>query len=280
MHILENEQIRLEIDSKGAELKRVYALGKERLWPGGEVWQRSSPVLFPVVGRCFEDRIRINGQHFPMSQHGFARDLEFEVIERLDGLHFLLKDSEKTRERYPFGFSLDIKYTLIPNGFEVSYTIENPNESKLPFSIGAHPGFLLEDPDWKEYTLEFNEAETLDRHLLREGCFDKRKEASLVEGELKLRMEDFDKDAIVYMNMESNEVILKSEGKNILKMEFEGFPHFGIWTKANCRDYICLEPWLGHADYIGFNQSIESKAGIEILEAGKKKDLSWNVRFY
>lgn len=279
MHVLENESIRLEVNSLGAELKSVIAHNKERIWPGQEPWQRSSPVLFPVVGRCFEDQLRINGQRQPMSQHGFARDMEFEVVERLDGLRLVLKDSEASRKHYPFAFELSIGYSLLPDGFTVEYDILNPNGTALPFSIGAHPGFLLEDPDWTDYRLEFNVKEDADRHLLRDGCFDKRKEASLEEGVLALKPQDFDKDAIVYMNLESDEVALKQGNKTVLKMEFEGFPHFGIWTKAGCRDFICLEPWLGYADYIGFNQSIESKAGIQILEPGEKKSLKWSVRF-
>ncbi len=279
MHVLENESIRLEVSSLGAELKSVIAYNKERLWPGKEPWQRSSPVLFPVVGRCFEDKLRINGQRLSMKQHGFARDMEFDVVERLDGLRLVLKDTEESRKNYPFAFELSIGYTLLSDGFTVEYDILNPNGKALPFSIGAHPGFLLDDAEWADYRLEFNVKEDADRHLLRDGCFDKRKEASLVEGVLALKPQEFDKDAIVYMNLESDEVALKQGNKTVLKIEFEGFPHFGIWTKAGCRDFICLEPWLGYADYIGFNQSIESKAGIQILEPGEKKSLKWSVRF-
>ncbi len=49
------------------------------------------------------------------------------------------------------------------------------------FSIGAHPGFALAPGEsLSDYYIEFEETETLDRHLLEEACLtEKQKELSL-----------------------------------------------------------------------------------------------------
>ena len=51
--ILENEELRIEINRFGAELARIYGKRNdtEYLWSADpKYWKRSSPVLFPFVG--------------------------------------------------------------------------------------------------------------------------------------------------------------------------------------------------------------------------------------
>ena len=50
---LENEFLKLAIDTHGAELSSIFNKkeNKEMLWQGNpEFWGRKSPVLFPLVG--------------------------------------------------------------------------------------------------------------------------------------------------------------------------------------------------------------------------------------
>lgn len=51
-YILENETLKVEVESFGAELKSVYskAEDKEYMWyADSKYWGRTSPVLFPLV---------------------------------------------------------------------------------------------------------------------------------------------------------------------------------------------------------------------------------------
>ena len=76
--VLENDSLMLEINADGAELTRIYDKKKKRdvLWEADpKVWGRHSPVLFPFVGRSFDNQYVHNGQVYPMGQHGFARDM-------------------------------------------------------------------------------------------------------------------------------------------------------------------------------------------------------------
>ena len=80
---LKNEKLTVQFSDQGAEMLSLKSnqTGQEYLWQGdSKYWGRRSPILFPVVGRLIQDRYVYEGKEYPMSQHGFARDLEFEMI--------------------------------------------------------------------------------------------------------------------------------------------------------------------------------------------------------
>ena len=55
---IENENIKLKVDSCGAEMKSLVKkeTDTEYLWNGDPAyWQRTSPILFPLVGRLFHN---------------------------------------------------------------------------------------------------------------------------------------------------------------------------------------------------------------------------------
>ena len=99
--------------SLGGELISFKLDGIEKIHQGensrddkGKVyWKRHSPVLFPIVGKLKRNQTIINGRTFEISQHGFARDMEFEPITKLDNFHsYMLKSNKYTLARYPFEF--------------------------------------------------------------------------------------------------------------------------------------------------------------------------------
>ena len=66
-YVLENEKLRVEIDSFGAELKSVKdkATGQEYMWQADAAyWGRTSPVLFPFVGKLKNDSFLHGGQTY------------------------------------------------------------------------------------------------------------------------------------------------------------------------------------------------------------------------
>jgi galactose mutarotase-like enzyme len=71
-----------EISPHGAELIRLQDRdGKDLLWNGCEKWWTGrAPLLFPIVGRLPNDSALVNGEIFPMRQHGFARNKQFSVV--------------------------------------------------------------------------------------------------------------------------------------------------------------------------------------------------------
>ena len=113
---IKNEFIKAKIKSFGAELNSLQKCGEELeyIWQGdSKYWNRHSPILFPIVGRLKDDSYFYKNQKYNMTQHGFARDKEFELVKNeADFIEFRLKSDEKTLEIYPFSFELYLSYKV------------------------------------------------------------------------------------------------------------------------------------------------------------------------
>ena len=163
-YILENDTLRVEIESFGAEIKSVKRKsdGREYMWCGDpKYWGRTSPVLFPFVGASKNKEYRYEGRTYPMGQHGFARDMEF-TLEAQEGksIWFVLSSTEETYVKYPFRFRLHIGYMLDENEVSVHWKVDNTDEKPMYFSIGAHPAFLCPingEQDKTGYRLRFGD---------------------------------------------------------------------------------------------------------------------------
>ena len=146
IYSLENAQISISVDTFGAELRslRKKATGTECMWDAKpEYWKRTSPVLFPIVGSLNNGSYRYDGIEYPMSQHGFARDMEFALRQQTaDELKFVLRADDGTKAKYPFDFELELGYRLDENNLIVSWKVTNHDSREMYFSIGGHPAFL------------------------------------------------------------------------------------------------------------------------------------------
>ena len=284
--ILENEYLKLEIVSLGAELKSVYdkKMRKEILYEGtSEYWNRSAPILFPIVGKLKDNSYSIEDEKFELPQHGFARNMDFKVSKKTESEIILtLCFDEETLKVYPFNFELQVLYILTKNEVITKYKVINLDDKKIPFSIGAHPGFICpinENEAFEDYYLEFEQEETLNRHLLNteNGLFNSKTELVLVNSTiLKLDYSYFEKDAIVFRNMKSSWIKIKSSKSDYcLKFIFKNYPYFGIWTKSNA-PFICLEPWHGIADSENSSGSFIEKEGINLLEKNQNFECEYS----
>ena len=149
-YFLTNDRIKVEIDSFGAEIKSVINRNnmREYMWYGDpKFWGRTSPVLFPFVGSLKDKKYSWNGVEYPMGQHGFARDNEFDLIRQTDDeIWFSFKSNEATLAKYPFEFELQIGYKIVSKNetddVSVMWKVLNPASETMYFSIGAHPAFL------------------------------------------------------------------------------------------------------------------------------------------
>lgn len=151
MKTISNSQLTIRVSPHGAELCNIVCNGKEYLWQADpSFWKRHSPVLFPIVGSVWENEYRIDGATYNLTQHGFARDMNFELIrEQPDELRYRLADNEESRRRYPFPFRLEIGYRIQGKQIEVLWEVKNTGDKELHFQIGAHPAFYFPAFDMK-----------------------------------------------------------------------------------------------------------------------------------
>lgn len=92
-----------------------------------------------------------------MPQHGFARDLEFEPLTKLDNFHsYMLKSNKYTLSRYPYDFELYTTYRIDENKLTTIYKVINTGITNMPFGIGGHPAFKIDIEQLKKATIIWN----------------------------------------------------------------------------------------------------------------------------
>ncbi|HSI91131.1 MAG TPA: aldose 1-epimerase family protein [Adhaeribacter sp.] len=287
IHTLRNSRFEVKVKAKGAEVCSFRNLedGTEYIWQGSpKVWERHAPVLFPIVGRLPEHKYFLNGNSYHLPRHGFARDMIFEPVETNDDtLSMALKWSDISLTHYPFHFRLVVSYALDDNRLQVDYRVQNLDEKDMPFSIGAHPGFnvpLAEGNSFEDYYLEFDEPQTLERHMLHDGLLNGMcKTVVQNDTKLHLKRELFHKDAIVLKKNPLRKVRLRSDkDPHQVEIEFNNFPYLGIWTPDfPGADFVCIEPWYGITSQEGEATELSAKEGIMNLPAGQKFECSYSI---
>ena len=282
-----NQQLEAAFRKKGAELLSLVdrVTGQEYIWQADpRHWGRRAPVLFPFVGRLKQDNYLVGDKKFRMGQHGFARDMEFNLMElEEDTIRFSLSATPETLENYPYRFELLISYKLIERKLEITYEVANLESSDLYFSIGGHPAFncpMIEGEKRADYRLEFSKAEDAQTHRLEQGLFSGKIEQIFQGKTLNLTEYLFKKDALVFKDLKSDRVMLVSDHKKWLTFHFAGFPYLGIWSKSDQSPFVCIEPWFGLADSKEHNQKIESKEGILCLKKYQTFSCSYQVEVH
>ena len=277
---LENEFLCVEIAEMGAEVTRIYdkTEDNEILWEGNPVyWKRHSPVLFPNVGKTYKNRVLINGTQYPTSQHGFARDNVFTCIEAAnEKASFMFRSSEETKEVYPFDFELHINYKLNKKELTVEWQVKKCDDETMYFTIGGHPAFRFAKPEETkaDYVLKVPGKEKLEYVLIDISCgcanVDEVHTLQLSEETYPLSDELFAKDALVVDNGQIEEAWLcHKDGTPYVGVRSAGFPNYGIWSVEGA-PFVCLEPWMGRCDNVGFNAELSEKPNVNKVEAGEK----------
>lgn len=295
-YLLENEKLKVEIDSCGAELKSVKALEKasgketekEYMWYADEkYWGRTSPVLFPFVGSVRDKEYRYGGRTYPMGQHGFARDMEFSLeSEDESSIWFVIESTEETLAVYPFTFRLHIGYELKENEVRVLWKVENTDTKKMYFSIGAHPAFLCPvngEEDKVGYGLHFGGlTNELHHHGNTPGgmAHMEDKVLPLENGNVFFTPGFFDLCTYMVEGRQTGEVsVIDPAGKPYVTVCFDT-PLFAVWSpEGKNAPFLCIEPWYGRCDEEGFEGTLEERPYGNELDIGACFEAEYSMRF-
>ena len=263
---ISNYQIKATINTLGAELIQLEKGNQNYIWTVDETyWNKTSPILFPIVGRLKNDSYSIEDRNYELQRHGFGRNFEFEIEHKTENAAvLLLTENQETLKQYPFQFELRLKYEIIENSLKLNYSIINKSQEIMPFSIGAHPAFAI-DGLFSDYTLDFNQSEDFISHELEKEQFtNSSKKIPSENGKINLDYALFEKDALVFKHLKSDTLTLLKKNQPFILVEFKGFPYLGIWTKPKA-PFLCIEPWCGLADNTNHNGNIYEKEGIQLL---------------
>jgi galactose mutarotase-like enzyme len=291
MSFLENDRLKVEVSAFGAELHSIFnkSTGFEYLWHGDKsYWGRRSPVLFPIVGKVWNGRMKYCGAEYALSQHGFARDCEFAKLDesqlsrlllKRDGdvqkCGFVLYSNEETKKLYPFDFALYIIYCLIDNCLEVNWIVENRTEGDMYFQIGAHPAFNYrdfdEDADIQGY-MKFDRTGKMLLTTLECGGYAarKRREIEVSPDGIVINKSTFARDALVFEKQLNRVTLCDRDGEAYVEVEFDA-PVVGLWSPAKIgyAPFMCIEPWYGRCDDSNFDGDYNEKPYINYLKEGE-----------
>ncbi|WP_317133573.1 MULTISPECIES: aldose 1-epimerase family protein [Antarcticibacterium] len=267
MHRIQNEFLSIAVKDAGAELCSLKNLetDTEHIWQADpEVWSSHAPNLFPVIGVLKDGEYIYEGEKFPMPKHGIVRHNENLQLQESteNSLLFALTYSEETLKQYPFKFRFSIEFILEEKTLKVSHSVHNLDEKPMYFSLGGHPAFnapLYEGEEYEDYFLEFDKKMDLKSYVLNEEGLISNSTKSILQNDnvINLHKHLFDEDALIFQNIASRSVALKSKKSGlVLTVDYRDFKDLGIWAKPGA-PYVCIEPWLGMADVEGTDQQLK-----------------------
>ena len=267
-----NELLRVAVSPLGAEMQEIVTRdGASWLWDGDAAfWAGRSPVLFPMVGKAPDDHISVDGQRYPMGQHGFARRSEFALVDQgSDFCRFDLQSSLSSRTVYPFDFVLSIEHRVVGRAVQVTAEVTNEGDSVMPFGIGFHPAFVWPLPGCEGQShsvgLDNGGAPALVR--LSGGLVRAEPLPSpFVNGTLSLAHDLFADDAMLFPQGAGAGLRYGTADKAI-HFTWENLPNLALWSKPGA-PFICLEPWHGTAAEVGGSDDLAQRPYGEVLGPG------------
>ncbi len=246
-------------------------------------WAGHAPLLFPIAGALAGDHYRLNGQAYAMPRHGFARRSEFALVEA-DEAHalFRLEANDATCAQYPFDFRLDMGFALEGATLAITATVSNLGDTPMPFSFGYHPAFAWPLPfggasQDHRIVFECDEPAPIRRLDPATGLVAPEPQPSPVNGKVYAPAHaDFEADALIWDQLASRSLTYGVPGQPQLRIDFPDTPMLGIWQKPGAR-FLCIEPWAGIADPLGFDGDFTEKPGVMILAPGAQQRLRMDV---
>ena len=285
---LENMNIKVTINQKGAEVSRVLSKekGTEYMWNADSTyWNRTAPVLFPIVGSLKDKKFTAEGKEYSMSQHGFARDMDFKFVKQNNkSITFSIDSNKFTKELYPYDFSLEVSYKL--DGYKLTciWKVINTGDKEMHFQIGAHPAFMCpvdKKSKQSEYFIAFDTDKPLKYSLLKDGLVSTDGGELVTEdGVVAIDEHMFDNDALIFEGQGVKRVELCKPNKMVYVSVTFDAPLFGIWSPAGKNaPFVCIEPWYGRADKTDFSGTIADRDYDNALPAGESFEAEYTIEY-
>jgi galactose mutarotase-like enzyme len=268
----------------GAELQSLTTTaGEELLWDGDPAfWTGRAPILFPIVGAVAGDTYRLGDRRFSLPKHGFARRKTFALVEHETARAvFRLEADDATRAVYPFDFRLDVGFALDGAQLTMTADLGNRGATPMPACFGWHPAFRWPLPFGKargDHKIRFAAPEPADLLALDTGglIVDAPRATPVAGRDLALADALFTADALIWDDLASRRLVYGAPGAPVLDIGFPDMVQLGVWTKPGA-PYLCIEPWHGHADRVGFTGELGDKPGAVTLAPDESRRFTMTV---
>ena len=287
---LTNDVLAVVIDTHGAELQSIDNIrtGRHYLWHGDKAyWGRRSPVLFPIVGSLWDGTFRMDGKEYGLGQHGFARDMEFAVMENVpeNEAWFVLEANDETMMKYPRNFRLEIGYSLIGERVTVMWRVVNNDALRMSFQIGAHPAFNYPDfssadPIHAYFTTDGGKI-LYSQIIAEKGCIgDETMEVKAdSDGLVPVTGATYSRGALIFADNQVHRVSMLSKDKRPYVTLMFSAPLVGLRSPSGQAPFMCIEPWWGRADKVGYEGEFAERQYVNHLEPGETFEASYMMIF-
>ncbi|MBS4175008.1 aldose epimerase [Bacillus sp. FJAT-49736] len=217
--------------------KDILYLNKETLINREANIRGGIPILFPISGQLENGEYELNSRRYQMKNHGFARNLPWEVVETNKdkelSMKLCLRSNEETKKVYPFEFEVIYKYILKKNTLIIEQEYKNLSDEEMPFYSGFHPYFKTSQ---KALTIDSDAKAYLDYNDLEEKPF--RGIIDLTDKKESLMLLDTKKTEIAFN--------LQEAGKRISLEYGDEFKYVVCWTEEG-KEFVCVEPWMARS---------------------------------
>lgn len=247
------------ITSLGIQGEELLFLNEETLHNETKNIRGGIPILFPISGQLTNGQYDWDGKTYTMKNHGFARNLPWEVIESNAAEEGVIKlrliSNEETLAVYPFEFELLYTYILRENELVIEQEYKNKSIEEMPIYPGFHPYFKTANKELKiatdaEVYLDYNDMET---KKLEEVITIDQVEAYV----LKPQMTTF--------RFELEEI-----AKQITVKTANEFPYIVLWSEEG-QEFVCVEPWMAKTN------EMNRKQELTIIKPGKTLQTSVSI---
>ncbi|WP_373480200.1 aldose epimerase [Geminocystis sp.] len=224
------------------------------------------PILFPICGNLPDNIFHYQEKEYILKQHGFARDLPWQVIRQSTddsaNLVLSLTSNPETLKVYPFEFELKFTYKLAGNKLIIEQLYTNKSKEKMPFSVGFHPYFFCGDKS--QLILEIPATEYYNKNANKTYPFNGKLDYSLPEIDIAFTKIDSNKASFI-------------DGKRNLKIDItysDLFSTLVFWTLKD-KDFVCIEPWSAprnalntgeQLNYLDKEENYQASIVIEVIK--------------
>lgn len=271
---LENQYLRVEITSIGAELQSIYhkETSREYLWNGNQaVWDRRSPILFPNCGCAKNGSYTMEGKDYKGVQHGFAKDLNHNLVCSSDRIvTFRLEGGSKTAEFYPYQFALKSTYKLEKSAILCQHKVINYDDKPIYFSFGYHTGIrcpFVPDTSIDDYEIVFERDENCRMLEAAPGGVIRAEDKPYQPQSRRIPITPgVFSSSLILKNIRSQYIQLEEKKSgDYVRIVGTDSPYTVLWSVPDQVGAVCIEPWYGMGDTEDFDGQFDHKLGIQCL---------------
>ena len=254
--------------------------------PGSRPSRSGIPILLPFAGRLRGQSYTFNGRTYHVTSaplnngnaiHGFVLNRPWRVVEqttaRAVGEFQASVDEPALLEEWPADFRITVAYELTGQSLRAKFLVTNPDDTPLPFALGAHPYFRLplggaDAADCRitvpatEYW-ELADGIPTNRRIPVTGSRNLTKGRTFRETELD--------DVLTGLQIEEGQVQTTIDdpgsGRRLIQTFDASFPHCVVFTPPH-REAIAIEPYTCIPN--PFNgEAAGVQTGLQVLGSGE-----------